>query len=84
MTENPIGKVTHYFDHIGVAVLALTDTLRVGDSIHIHGHTSDFTQQVTSMQIDHKPVSEAKPGQDVALKTDQKVHEHDAVFKVTA
>jgi translation elongation factor EF-1alpha len=83
MTEQPIGKVTHYFDHIGVAVLALTETLRVGDSIRIHGHTTDLTQEVTSMQIDHAPVSEAKPGQDVALKTAQKVHEHDNVFKVT-
>ena len=83
MAEHQIGKITHYFDHIAVAVLALTETLRVGDTIHIHGHSTDFTQKVESMQLDHKPVSEGAPGQDVAMKTAQKVHEHDAVFKVT-
>jgi hypothetical protein len=83
MTEHQVGKVTHYFDHIQVAVLALAEVLRVGDTIHFHGHSTDFTQKVESMQLEHKGVDEGKPGQDVALKTAQKVHEHDAVFKVT-
>lgn len=83
MSENPVGKVTHYFDRIGVAVLALTDTIRVGDTIHFHGHSTDFQQKVDSLQIEHKNVEEAKPGQDVALKTIQKVHPNDAVLKVT-
>ena len=83
MTEHQVGKVTHYFDHIGVAVLALQEVLRVGDTIHFHGHSTDFTQKVESMQLEHQGVDEGKPGQDVAMKTAQKVHEHDAVFKVT-
>ena len=83
MSEIQIGKVTHYFDRISVAVLGLTDTIRVGDTLHFHGHTTDFTQPVDSLQIEHQNVTEAKPGQDVALKVAQKVHPHDAVFKVT-
>ena len=84
MAEMSIGKVTHYFDHISVAVLQLTDTIRVGDTIHFHGHSTDFTQTVDSLQLEHQAVSEGKPGQDVALKVAQKVHPNDAVFKVTA
>jgi len=84
MSEIPVGKVTHYFDRIGVAVLALTETIRVGDTLHFHGHSTDFQQTVDSLQIEHMSVPEAKPGQDVALKVSQKLHEHDAVFKVTA
>ncbi|MBM3294341.1 MAG: hypothetical protein FJY82_07420 [Candidatus Aminicenantes bacterium] len=84
MAENPIGKVTHYFDRIGVAVLNLTDTIKVGDTIRFRGHSTDFTQEVSSLQIEHQNVAEARPGQDVALKVDQKVHPHDAVFKVVA
>jgi hypothetical protein len=82
MPDNQIGKVMHYFDRIGVAVLELSEPLRVGDTIHFLGHTSDFKQTVTSLQIEHQNVVEAKPGQDVALKVDQKVHPHDAVYKV--
>lgn len=83
MSETLVGKVTHYFDRISVAVLELTDTVRVGDTIHFHGHSVDFSQNVDSLQIEHQNVPEAKPGQDVALKVSQKVHENDAVFKVT-
>lgn len=83
MSDNPIGKVSHYFDHIGVAVLQLTDTIRVGDTIHFLGHSTDFTQNVDSLQIEHKNVAEAKPGQDVALKVAQKLHPGDRALKVT-
>jgi hypothetical protein len=83
MSENRIGKVTHYFDRISVAVLGLTDKLLVGDMVHFLGHSTDFKQEVSSLQIEHQNVSEAKPGQDVALKVNQKVHPNDAVFKVT-
>lgn len=82
MPETEIGKVTHYFDHINVAVLALTGPLKVGETIHIHGHSTDFTQTVTSLQIEHKPVQSAKKGDDVALKVDHIVHPQDKVFKV--
>lgn len=82
MSEVEIGKVTHYFDHINVAVLALTSPLQVGDTIHIHGHSTDFTQTVTSLQIEHQPVQSAKQGDDVALKVEHKVHPHDKIFKL--
>lgn len=78
-----VGQVTHYFDHINVAVLALTEPLRVGDTVHILGHSTDFKQKVTSLQIEHQPVEEAKPGDDVAMKVIQKAHPHDKVFKIT-
>ena len=83
MSDNPIGKVTHYFDRIGVAVLQLTDTIRVGDTLHFLGHSTDFKQKVDSLQIEHKNVPEGKPGQDVALKVSEKVHPNDKVLKVT-
>jgi acyl-CoA hydrolase len=79
-----IGQVTHYYDHLNVAVLALTETIRVGDIVHCLGHSTDFQQEVTSLQVEHQPVSEAGPGQDVALKVTQRVHPHDAVFKISA
>jgi hypothetical protein len=83
MSESLVGKVTHYFDRISVAVLELTEKLRVGDTVHFLGHSIDFTQKVTSLQIEHQNVPEAKPGQDVALKVTEKVHPNDSVFKVT-
>ena len=83
MSGKRIGKVTHFFDHISVAVLELTDKIRVGDTLHFLGHATDFKQEVTSLQIEHQNVEEAKPGQDVALKVAQKVHPNDAVFKIT-
>lgn len=83
MSDDPIGKVKHYFDRIGVAVLELTEPLKVGDTIHFLGHSADFKQTVDSLQIEHQNVPEAKPGQDVALKVIQKVHPNDKVLKVT-
>jgi selenocysteine-specific translation elongation factor len=82
MTGKRVGQVTHYFDHLGVAVLALTESVRVGDTLHFLGHSTDFQQEVRSLQIEHKPVEEAKPGQDVAIKVIQRVHPNDAIFKV--
>lgn len=82
MEEKLIGKVTHYFKKIGVAVLELSDEIRVGDTIHIKGHSTDFTQKVVSMQIEHKPIEIGKPGDNIAIKVDDVVKEHDLVFKV--
>jgi translation elongation factor EF-1alpha len=76
-----VGKVTHFFDNISVAVLALTGTIRVGDSLHFLGHGTDFMQTVGSMEIEHKSVESAKPGDDVALKVEQRVRPNDAVFR---
>jgi putative protease len=83
MPEVEIGTITHYYGHISVAIVQLSDSLKVGENIHIKGHTSDFTQEVSSMQIEHKDVSEAKSGDLVGIKIAQKAHPQDKVFKVT-
>jgi putative protease len=83
MSGTLIGQITHYFDHLNVAALVLTEPLRVGDTIHILGHSTDLRQTVTSLQIEHQPVEKANPGEDVGLKVIQKVHAHDKVFKLT-
>jgi hypothetical protein len=84
MAEIEIGKVTHYFSKIGVAAIEITQhKLSVGDTIHVKGHTSDFTQQVDSMQVDNKPVEEAAPGQVIGMKVVDHAREHDVVYKVT-
>jgi translation elongation factor EF-Tu-like GTPase len=77
-----IGKVTHYFGKIGVAVIELEETLKVGDTIRIVGGETDFTQTVESMEIEHQKVKEAKAGQSVGLKVAQKVREGYKVYKL--
>lgn len=82
MQEKEIGKVTHYYGHISVSIIELSDTLKLGDTIHIKGHSEDFTQQIDSMQIEHANVPEAKAGDVIGVKVIQKVHPQDKVFKV--
>jgi translation elongation factor EF-1alpha len=82
MAEREIGKIAHFFSNIGVAVIELTDNLKVGERIHIQGATSDFEQEVTSMQIEHEPVAEAKVGEAIGLKVNEKVRDGDKVFAV--
>jgi translation elongation factor EF-Tu-like GTPase len=83
MTEKLIGKVSHWFDKIGVAGIELTDKLAVGDRVHILGHTTDFEQEITSMQIMHQDVSECGPGDDVGVKLQSRARAGDRVYKVT-
>ena len=83
MSEKQVARVTHYFSRLSVAVLALTEALSVGDRVHICGHSTDFEQTVDSMQIEHKPVLKVGPGDDVALKVVEPVHEGDAVYRMT-
>lgn len=84
MPEKLVGKVTHYFGKIGVAVIKLhKGGLKVGDKIHIKGAHDDFEQTVSSMQIDHKPVDSGKKGDEVAIKVDTKAHDNDEVFVIT-
>jgi putative protease len=78
-----VGKVTHYYDRISVAVLVLTGELKVGETIHIHGRITDFTQQVGSMEIEHQNIQSAGPEKDVALKVIEPVREGDIIFKHT-
>jgi translation initiation factor IF-2 len=83
MAEVELGKVTHYFGKIGVVAIEITqDSLTVGDTIHIVGHTSDFAHTVQSMQIDGQPVEEATVGQSVGIKVPEHAREHDLVYKV--
>lgn len=82
MEEKLIGKITHFYGRLNVGIIELSDVLKVGDTIHIKGHTSDFTQQVSSMQVEHTSVDEAKPGDVIGIKVDQKIHLNDAVYKV--
>ena len=78
-----IGVVTHYYGHLSVAILRLeSGTLRVGDMIHIRGHTTDFSQRVESLEVDHAPATEVGPNDDFGLKVDGHVREHDVVYKV--
>jgi len=84
MQEKEIGAITHYYGHLSVGIIGLSDGLKVGDNIHIKGHSSDFTQTVDSMQIEHQNVNEAKAGDMIGIKVAGKVHEHDKVYKVIA
>jgi len=77
-----IGKISHYFGNIGVAVIELSDKLKVGDTIRIIGGEIDFNQTVESMEVEHKKIEEAKKGDSVGLKVDQKVREDYKVYKV--
>lgn len=76
-----IGRVTHYFGHLSVAAVTLTAPLKVGDRIHVRGHTTDLVQAVASMEVEHRSVEQAGPGDDVALAVDDHVREHDLVFR---
>ncbi len=80
--EDPIGKVTHYFGHIGVAAVQLTGPLAVGDQIHVKGHTTDFSQAIESLEVEHQKVSKAGPGDGVAFKVTDKARIGDQVFRV--
>lgn len=80
--EVEVGKVTHYYPHISVAVLKLIERVKLGDEIRIQGHTTNFIQRVFSMQVDHHEVLWVKPGDDVALRVVAPVREHDIVYRV--
>ena len=84
MVETKIGTVTHYYNHIHVAGVTITDSeLHKGDKIHIKGYTSDFEQDVDSMEIDHKMIDVAKLGDQIGLAVTGHAREHDTVYRVT-
>ncbi len=83
MAEVKIGRVTHYFGKIGVAAIEITEGgLKVGDTLHIVGHTSDFFQKVHSMQVEHEDVEKAVAGQSIGIKVDEHTRVHDEVYLV--
>jgi len=79
---NVIGVITHYFPHVQAAVIKLKARLSAGETIKIKGHTTDFTQNIISMQIDHVPVNSAKTGQEIGLLVNSRVRQGDLVYKV--
>ena len=79
-----IGRISAFFAHPSAAVIGLTAPLRVGETIYIKGHTTDFQQVVESLQLDHQPVQEAVAGQAVATKVKERCRKHDAVYKLVA
>ncbi len=83
-TKKRVGRVTHYFTKIGVAVIELEDELKVGDEISIEGATTNFRQKVSSMEIEHKKVDVAKVGQSVGLKVIERARVGDIVYKIEA
>jgi putative protease len=82
MEEKLVGKITHYYGKINVAIVELSAPLKIGDKIHLKGHETDFEQIVSSMQIEHQNVDKAKKDDAIGLKVDQKIREGDEVYLV--
>ena len=83
MKEKLVGEITHYFGKIDVAIIKVKDVLKEGDTIHIKGKETDFTQNVSSIQVDHENVGVAKKGSMVGIKVTGKIKEGDEVFLVS-
>lgn len=84
MADKAVGRVTHYYDKIGVAVVDVTSPIHVGDAIKIIGHGNEYKQTIESIQIEHEKIQTAKKGMTIGLKVDQPVKEADKVFLVIA
>lgn len=83
MTEEKIGVVEHFFNKVSVAAIKITGgELKIGDTIHFVGAHTDFIQKISSMQINRNPVNTVKKGDDVGIKVQDKVREHDVVYKI--
>ncbi len=83
MSETQVGRVTRYFGKVGVAAIEIgAGDLHIGDTIRVRGKTTDFSQVVESMQLEHQEVQTAVPGQLVGIKVQERVREHDLVYKV--
>lgn len=82
MTETLVGTVVHYYDRAGVAGVVLSSDLRVGDTIHVLGHTTDFMERVPSMEIDHHAVATGHRGDDVGIRVVERARIHDRVYRV--
>jgi hypothetical protein len=82
--EEHVGTVEHYYPKVKAAAVKLDADLKLGDTIHIKGHSDDYTEKVTSMQLDHEPIQAGHPGESVGVRVPVKVHEHSEVTKVLA
>jgi hypothetical protein len=83
MSGKLVGEVNHFYNRIGVAVIDLVDMLQVGDQVHFFGRSTDFHQEVGSMQIEHESITEAGKGQEIAMKVERRVRNHDKVYKLS-
>ena len=80
--EMQVGKITHYFPKISVAVVEVTGgSIKTGYEIHIKGHTTDFRQKVKSMQMEHENIEMAEPGQSIGMEVEEPVRANDLVYK---
>ena len=82
MAEQVVGAVSHYWGGLGVAGIDLSADLQVGSTIHVVGHTSDFTQTVDSIQIEHETVEVAKAGDSIGIRVKERARVHDRVLIV--
>jgi len=76
-----VGRVSHFFGRINVAIIEVTDTVSVGDQIFIKGPTTDIEQTIDSMEIEHTKVKQAEAGQSIGMKVNARVRENDIVYK---
>ena len=83
MEEIEVGRVADYFAKVGVVAVEVTaGKIRVGDTLHFLGHTTDFTETIVSMQVEHETVEEAEAGANVGIRISDRARAHDTVFKV--
>lgn len=80
--QKPIGEVTHFYKGVGVAVVKFSKAVKAGETVHFKGATTDFTQELLSMQLDHEEVDKAAKGKEIGVKVDERVREGDKVFPV--
>lgn len=76
----PVGEITHYYGHIGVAIVKFSKPVKVGDTLHFKGANTDFMQTIDSMQYEHEQIQTAKKGQLVGIKVNEKLHEGTEVY----
>ncbi len=82
MKENQIGEVTHYYSHLEVAIVKFSRKVKIGETVHFKGSTTDFVLKISSIQFDHEDIDEAKKGQEVGIKVSEKVRQGDKVCEV--
>lgn len=76
----PVGKITHIYSKIGVAIVKFSKPVAIGQMVRFKGHSTDFVQPIESMQFEHEQIKKAAKGQEVGIKVSEKVHEGDDIF----
>lgn len=83
MAKKLVGEITHFYNHIGVAVVNVKSPLKIGDTVLIEGPSDSFEQEITSMQIDNKSIKQAKAKQEIGLKVDKEVRNNYKIYKIS-